>query len=188
MDDMPDFENESKVKLHWYIANFPSPHHFFKPAMAALEKKEAEENSQRAAQPAIQISGGNVANVNLGSQVGTIAAHATSYTAAEFNDQIRQVLRIAKLEWSLLEHGKTVTDQVVCKRVDELRAALVLLYGKCPRGTNAEPLRAAIENLDRTKEHRFGNRIGSRNSVDEVCRLMEAALADVAGIAPDAFD
>src|ERR1700691_5423120 len=109
MDDMPDFENKSKEELRWFIANFPSPHHFFKPAMGALGKREAEENSQRAA-PAIQITGSNVANINLGAQVGAIAAHATSYTASEFPDQIRQVVRIAKLEWSLLDRpGQAVT-------------------------------------------------------------------------------
>lgn len=189
MDDMPDFENKSKEELRWFIANFPSPHHYFKPAMAALGKRETEENSQRSAQPAIQITGSNVANINLGSQVGAIAAHATSYTVSEFPDQIRQVVRIAKLEWSLLERpGKMVSDQTVCRRVDELRAALVLLYGKCPRGIDSEPLRNAIEKLDKTRDYRLGNQIGSRQSAEEVCKLMEAALVDVEKMAPDAFE
>src|SRR5579872_825297 len=169
MDEMPDFENESKEKLRWYIANFPSPHYFFKPAMAALEKKEAEE-TQRASQPAIQITGSNVGNLNLGSQIGAIAAHATSYTTSEFNDQIRQVVRVAKLEWSLLDRpGKLVSDQTVCRHVDELRAAAVLLYGKCPRGTDSEPLRKAIEKLDDTRQYRLGNQIGSPDRGAEVC-------------------
>jgi hypothetical protein len=188
MEDMPDFEKESREKLRWYVANFPSPHHFFGPAMAALEKKEAEE-IQRASQPAIQITGSNVANINLGSQIGAMSAHASSYTVPEFNDQIRQVVRIAKLEWSLLNRpGQGVSDQTVCKRVDELRLATVLLYGKCPRGTDSVPLRKAIEKLDDTRQHRLGNNIGSPNGATEVCRLMEAALADLAGTVPDAFE
>jgi hypothetical protein len=189
MDDMPDFENESKEKLRWFIANFPSPHPFFKPAMAALERKEAEESSQGTTQPTIQITGSSVANINLGSQVGAIAAHTTSYAVSEFPDQIRQVVRIAKLEWSLLDQpGKMVTVQMVCRRVDELRAGLVLLYGKCPRGIDSGPLRNAIEKLDKTRDYRLGNQIGSRQSADEVCRLMEAALADLSGMVPDAFE
>src|ERR1700751_491100 len=124
MDDMPEFEKESKTKLQWYIENFPSPHPFFKPAMAALERKEAEEeNSRRTRQPAVHIHDSNVGNLNLGSQVGTIAT-LTAHTTPEFNEQLRQIVRIADLEWSLLNKPTAhVTAQIVCKEVDTLRAA-----------------------------------------------------------------
>jgi len=75
MENMPDFEKESRAKLRWYIDNFPSPHPFFGPAMAALGKKEDEDSSRRGgSQPAIHIHDSNVANLNVGSQVGEIAA------------------------------------------------------------------------------------------------------------------
>lgn len=109
MDDMPDFENLSEVRLRWYIEQFPSPHRFFGAAMAALEKKEAEAKLQGANSPAIHIQNSSVANLNLGSQVGEIAAHAIGPTAAGFNEYLRQMFRVADLEWSLLNKpGKRV--------------------------------------------------------------------------------
>jgi hypothetical protein len=181
MVDMPDFENESKIKLRWYIENFPSPHPFFRLAMAALEKKEAaEENRKAAARPAIHIQNSNVANLNLGSQVGEIAAHAIGPTAVGFNEYLRQMFRVADLEWSLLNKPeKRVTPQMICKQVDELRGGLAILYGKCPSGVDSQPLRDAIEKLDETKDHRVGNLIGSQSEADRVCGLMEAALASI---------
>jgi hypothetical protein len=179
MDDVPDFEDESKVKLHWYIENVPSPHPFFKPAMAALEKKEALD-SHRANHPEIHIEHSNVANVNVGSQIGKIAPRTNGNTTAEFNEQLRQVVRIADLEWSLLNSPDNwVTPQMICKQVDDLRRALALLYGKCPSTIDSHPLRAAIEKLDQTRKHRMGNLIGSKTSIDAVCDLMQAALAAV---------
>jgi hypothetical protein len=184
--DMPDFEKESKTKLRWYIKNFPSPHPFFGPAMAALEKKEAEEELRRANPPAIHIRDSNVANLNLGSQVGAIAAEATGNTTAEFVEHLRQVVRIADLEWSLLNKpGKWVTAQMVCNEVDQLRAALALLYGKCPTGVDSLPLRDAVEKLDKTKDHRIGNLIGSQQEADKVCELMSSALVAVRAMVPE---
>lgn len=179
MDDMPDFENESKAKLRWYIDNFPSPHKFFKPAMAALEKKEAVDSS-RANRPEIHIEHSNVANLNVGSQIGEIAAQTKGNTAAEFNEQLRQVVRIADLEWSLLNSPDNwVTPQMICRQIDDLRGALALLYGKCPNAIDSQPLRTAIEMLDQTRKHRMGNLIGSKTSIDAVCDLMQTALAAV---------
>ena len=186
MDDMPDFENESTVKLRWYIENFPSPHPFFKPAMAALEKKEAEEDSRRANQSAIHIRDSNVANLNVGSQVGAIAAQTTGHTTIEFNEQLRQMVRIADLEWSLLNKpGNRVAPQMLCKQVDGLRVALAILYGKCPNAVDSQPLRDAIEKLDATRNHRVGNLIGSQSEADQVSELMEAALTAVRAMIPD---
>ncbi len=186
MGDMPDFENESKEKLRWYVENFPSPHHFFKQAKTALEKKEAEEDSQRANSPAIHIHDSNVGNLNLGSQVGTIAT-LTPRTTTEFTEQLRQIVRIADLEWSLPNKPTAhVTAQMVCREVDALRAALALLYGKCPNTVDSQPLRDAIEKLDETRNHRFGNLIGSQTEMDRVSELMETALRAVATMVPDA--
>jgi hypothetical protein len=189
MGDMPDFENESAVKLRWYAENFPSPHPFFRAEMAALEKKEEEENSRGAAQPAIHIHDSNVANLNVGSQVGEIAAQATGRTTVEFNEQMRQIIRIADLEWSLLnEPGRRVSDQMICKQVDDLRAALALLYGKCPTGVDSKPLRESVKKLDETRNYRRGNMIGSKREADQVCGLMEAALTALGAIIPDAVE
>lgn len=189
MIDMPDFENESAVKLRWYVENYPSPHPFFRAAMAALEKKEAEENSRRAPQPAIHIHDSNVANLNVGSQVGEIAAQATGRTTVEFSEQMRQVIRIAYLEWSLLnEPGRRVSDQTICKQVDDLRAALALLYGKCPIGIDSQPLRESIKKLDETRNYRRGNMIGSKREADQVCGLMEAALTALGTLIPHAVE
>lgn len=188
MNVIPDFENESTIKLRWYIDNFPSPHPFFKRAMAALEKKEAEEKMQRG-QPTIHIQDSNVANLNLGSQIGAIAAQTSGSTTNEFNEHLRQIVRIADLEWSLLnKSGSHVTPQIICKQVDDLRAALALLYGKCPSTLGSQPLRSAIEKLDETKKHRFGNLIGSQTEGDHVCQLMEAALSIVAEMVPSAVE
>ena len=187
MDDMPDFENESKTKLRWYIENFPSPHHFFKPAMAALEKKEAEEESRRANPSAIHIRDSNVANLNVGSQVGAIAAQTKGDTITEFNDHLRQVVRLADMEWSLLNKSETpVMTQTICKQVDDLRGALAILYGKCPSSVESKPLSDAIEKLDATRNYRMGNQIGSRREADQVAALMEAALTCVRAMVSDA--
>jgi len=70
LDDMPDFANLSKIRLRWFIDNFPSPHPFFQPAMATLEKKEEEDDLRNA----IIIHNSNVGNLNLGSQAGAINA------------------------------------------------------------------------------------------------------------------
>jgi hypothetical protein len=180
MDDMPDFASGSKEKLRWYIENFPSPHPFFAPAMAALEEKEAEENKHTMNQAGIHIETSNIGIVNLGSQVGEIAAHAIGPTAVEFQEYLRQMFRVAELEWSLLNKpGKRVTAQMVCKQVDDLRAALAMLYGKCPNGVDSQPLRDAIEKLDETKEYRLGPLIGSQQMMNKVCELMDAALAGI---------
>jgi hypothetical protein len=180
MDDMPDFENLSEVRLRWYIEQFPSPHRFFGAAMAALEKREAEAKLQGASPPTIHIQNSSVANLNLGSQVGEIAAHAIGPTAVDFNEYLRQMFRVADLEWSLLNKpGKRVTPQMICKQVDELRGGLAILYGKCPSAVDSQPLRDAIEKLDETKDYRVGNLIGSQRDADQVCGLMEAALASV---------
>ncbi len=184
MDDMPDFESLSEVRLRWFIEQFPSPHRFFSAAMAALEKKEAEAKLQGTNQPTIHIQNSNVANLNLGSQVGEIAAHAIGHaTTIEFNDYLRQMVRVADLEWSLLNKpGKRVTAQMICKQVDDLRAGLAILYGKCPSALDSQPLRDAIEKLDETRNHRVGDLIGSPREADQVCGLMEAALASVRGM------
>jgi hypothetical protein len=180
MDEMPDFENLSEVRLRWYIEQFPSPHPFFGAAMAALEVKEAEAKLRGAGTPAIHIQNSSVANLNLGSQVGEIAAHAIGPTAVDFNEYLRQMFRIADLEWSLLNKpGKSVTPQTICKQVDELRGGLAILYGKCPSAVDSQPLRDAIEKLDETRDYRLGNLIGSQREADRVCELMEGALATV---------
>jgi hypothetical protein len=187
MDDMPDFENESRTKLRWYIENFPSPHQFFKPAMAALERKEAEEESRRANPSAIHIRDSNVANLNVGSQVGAIAAQTRGDTITEFNDHLRQVVRVVDMEWSLLNRSETpVMTQTICKQVDDLRAALAILYGKCPSSVESKPLSDAIEKLDATRNYRMGNQIGSRREADQVAALMEAALTCVHAMVSDA--
>lgn len=43
MDETPDFTKKSKAELRWIIEQYPSPHRFFKPAMAALAQKEDED-------------------------------------------------------------------------------------------------------------------------------------------------
>jgi hypothetical protein len=135
MTEMPDFDNESPAKLRWFIEYFPSPHPFFKPAMTALEKKEAEAAKKQAG---FHIHDSNIANINLGAQVGEIAAQINgSSTLDEFHDHVRQVVRIADLEWSLLNKpDKRIPPHMICKQVDDLRSALALLYGKCPKGVD----------------------------------------------------
>jgi hypothetical protein len=183
MNEMPDCENESEVKLRWYIERFPSPHHFFRPAMAALEKKEKEAKLQSTSRPTIHIENSSVANLNLGSQVGEIAAHAIRHTSVDFDDYLRQMVRVADLEWSLLNKpNNMVLPQTVCKQVDDLRAGLVILYGKCPGAADGQLLRAAIEKLDETRNYRMGKQIGSQVELDQVCGLMKAALAIVNGM------
>ena len=191
--DMPEFENESRVKLRWYIENFPSPHPFFQPAMAALEKKEAEDDLRSSNQSAIHIHNSNVANLNLGSQVATNTAQTIGQDVdrrlvdrrlvdriGEFKEQLRQTVRNADLEWSLLNKPeKRIAPQMICKQVDEFRAALAQLYSRCPTTVDSQPLRTAIEKLDATRTCRLGNLIGSQREADQVCEQMEAALTAV---------
>lgn len=101
MDNMPDFENESRVKLRWYIENFPSPHPFFKPAMAALEKKEAEDDLRRANQSTIYIQDSNVANLNLGTQIGPSAAQAIGQDSASSADSAADAVSQLKRDHKL---------------------------------------------------------------------------------------
>ena len=184
---MPDFENESRVKLRWYIESLPSPHPFVKAAMAALEKKEAEDDLRRANQSTIYIHDSNVGNLNVGTQIGPIIAQASGKDSArnsnpttEFEQQLRQIVRSADLEWSLLnKSGNRVTPQMICRQVDELRAALAKLYSQSPTTADSQPLRAAIEKLDATRTHRLGNLIGSQRESDQVCEQMESALTAV---------
>jgi hypothetical protein len=197
---MPNFENESRTKLRWYIENFPSPHPFFQPAMAALEKKEAEDDLRSSTnQSAIHIHNSNVANLNLGSQVATNTAQTIGQDVdrrlvdrrlvdriVEFKEQLRQTVRSADLEWSLLNKPeKRITPQMICKQVDEFRAALAKLYSRCPTALDSEPLRDAIEKLDATREHRLGNNIGGKREADQVCEKMETALTAVRAMVPN---
>jgi len=153
--------------------------------MAALENKEAEAKGRGASPPVIHIQNSSVANLNLGSQVGEIAAHAIGPTTVDFNEYLRQMYRVAELEWSLLNKpGKRVAPQQICKQVDELRGGLAILYGKCPNAVDSRPLRDAIEKLEETRDHRVGNLIGSQMELDQVCGLMEAALAKVREMVP----
>ncbi len=46
MNEPPDFENKSKAELQEILKNFPSPHHFHKPALEALSKREIKEKEQ----------------------------------------------------------------------------------------------------------------------------------------------
>jgi hypothetical protein len=47
---------------------------------------------------------------------------------AEFKERLRQVSRNADLEWTLLNKpDKRITPQMICKQVDEFRAALAEL-------------------------------------------------------------
>jgi hypothetical protein len=167
--------------------------------MAALEKKEMEDDLRTAIQPTIHIHGSNVTNLNLGSQVGTNTAQTIGQDpdrrlvnrrladkTIEFIEELRQAARIADLEWSLLNKPeRRITPQMICKQVDEFRAALARLYSRCPTALDARPLRDAIEQLDATREHRLGNNIGGKPEADKVCEKMEAALAAVRAMVSD---
>jgi hypothetical protein len=184
MEDVPDFESMSEMRRRWFVQNFSSPHHLWKGAMAALEKKEKQ--AKHGAQRSVTIQNSNIANLNLGSQVGEIAAHAIGPTAIHFHEYLRQMFRIANLGWSLLNKpDKRVTPRAICKQVDDLRAALAILYGKCPSEIDSQPLVDAIEKLDGTRKYRVGNLIGSQAELDQVCGLMDGALAAMRSMIPE---
>ena len=73
-----DFMRKTKVELEWYVANFPSPHPFFKLAMAALIKKEEEETRER---KSIDINIGSISGQQI--QVG----NQNTQTAISINVQ-----------------------------------------------------------------------------------------------------
>jgi hypothetical protein len=101
-------------------------------------------------------------------------------TNAEFKERLRHVLRNAEVEWEALDgQGTMVTPQMICKQVDEFRAAVVILYSQCPPAIDSQPLHDAIEKLDTTKAYRMGNFFGSQQEAEQICKQMDGALADV---------
>jgi hypothetical protein len=69
--------------------------------MAALEKREAEQRQGKASQPAIHIHDSNVANLNVGSQVGAIAAQTTGHKETAMPNDYED--RITVLAMSFLD-------------------------------------------------------------------------------------
>jgi hypothetical protein len=47
MEDIPDFERMSEIRLRWFIQNFNSPHHLWKGAMAAWRGKKKKRSTAR---------------------------------------------------------------------------------------------------------------------------------------------
>ena len=187
MNDTPEFEKESKAKLQWYIENFPSPHPFFKPAMAALEKERGGRGEFATYGPTCCPHPRQQRREFKPRITGGYHRHTDRSHHPGIQRTIEANREDCRSEWALLNKPTAhVTAQTVCREVDTLRAALVLLYGKCPNTVDTRPLRDAIEKLDETRNHRFGNLIGSQTEIDHVSELMEAALRAVASMVPDA--